>query len=223
MNERAAGSSRKTLPNGGQKASIRPVALRLRRLALGCALGSAGATTAVALVARLDFAYQAPALHVALETTAAITASAAAFLLLGRFRRTGFLDELILSAGLTLLAISNFAFAAVPAAFDLHSNRASLWGMLFTGTLAALLIAVAALLPRRRLAAGPRWPLVVYGSVVFVGVIGALLLAAFQNRLPPGVTASTTGGASHPHLVVHPPVLTLQLVLALLYLLAALG
>ena len=88
--------------------------LRLRRLALGCALGSAAATAAIALVARLDFAYQAPALHVALETTAAITASAAAFLVLGRFRRTGFLDELILSAGLSLLALSNLCSPRFP-------------------------------------------------------------------------------------------------------------
>src|SRR5512142_2217533 len=91
------------------------VVLRLRRLALGCALGSAGATAAIALVARLDFAYRTPTLHVALETTAAITASTAAFLLLGRFWRRGFLDELMLAAGLTLLALSNLAFAALPA------------------------------------------------------------------------------------------------------------
>jgi signal transduction histidine kinase len=198
------------------------VVLRLRRLALGSALGSAGATIAFVLVAGLNFAYHAPALHVALETTAAITASAAAFLLLGRFRRTGFLDELILSAGLSLLALSNFAFAALPAAFDLHSNRASLWGMLFTGTLAALLIAVAALLPRKRLAAGPSWPVTVYGSLVALALIGALLIALFQNRLPAGVTPSVGGGGS-PHLVAHPLVLTLQLLIGLLYLLAALG
>jgi signal transduction histidine kinase len=197
--------------------------LRLRRLAFGCALGSAGATTAVALVARLNFAYHAPAFHVALETTAAITASAAAFLLLGRFRRTGFLDELILSAGLSLLALSNFAFAALPAVFDLHSNRASVWSMLFTGALAALLICVAALLPRRRLGGGPRWPLVVYGSVLALTVVGAVLVVTFQGVLPSGVTASIPAAASHPHLIAQPSVLTLQLFLALLYLLAALG
>lgn len=197
--------------------------LRLRRLAFGCALGTAGATTAVALVARLNFAYHAPALHVALETTAAITASAAAFLLLGRFWRTGFLDELILSAGLSLLALSNFAFAALPAVFGLHSNGASVWGMLFTGALAALLICVAALLPRRRLGGGPRWPLVVYGSVLGLTVAGAVLIIGFQDLLPAGVTASIPAGASRPHLVAQPTVLTLQLFLALVYLLAALG
>jgi len=197
--------------------------LRLRRLAFGCALGSAGATTAVVLVARLDFSYHAPALHVALETTAAITASAAAFLLLGRFWRTGFLDELMLSAGLSLLALSNLAFAALPAVFDLRSNGASVWGTLFTGTLAALLICLGALIPRRRLGGGPRWPLVVYGSSLALAVVGIVLIVAFQDLLPRGVTSSRPPGASRPDLVAHPPVLTLQLVLALLYLLAAVG
>jgi signal transduction histidine kinase len=196
---------------------------RLRRLAIGCALGSAGATIAIALVARLDFAYHAPAVHVALETTAAIAASAAAFLLFGRFRRTGYLDELLLSAGLSLLALSNFAFAALPAVFDLRSNSTSVWCTLFTGTVAAVLIAVAALLPRRRLAAGPRWPLLVYGSVVTLTVVGTALIVAFEDNLPSTVTATTRGGASDPQFVAHPPALTLQLLLALLYLLAALG
>src|SRR5213079_577048 len=82
------------------------------------------------LVARLDFAYRAPSLHVALETTAAIIASAAAFLLLGRFRRTGFLEELLLSAGLSLVALSNLAFVAFPTAFHLESNRRSAWALI---------------------------------------------------------------------------------------------
>jgi len=196
---------------------------RLRRLAIGCALGSAGATIAVALVARLNFAYEAPALHVALETTAAIAALAAAFLLFGRFRRTGFLDELILSAGLSLLALSNFAFAAVPAVFGLHSNRASVWGMLYTGTVAAVFIAVAALLPRQRLTSGPRWPLVVYGFALSLTVVGAGLMVAFEENLPATVTVSGGVGNAHRNLVAHPPLLTMQLLLALLYLLAALG
>jgi signal transduction histidine kinase len=177
----------------------------------------------IALVARLDFAYHAPALHVALETTAAIAALAAAFLLFGRFRRTGFLDELILSAGLSLLALSNFAFAAVPAVFGLHSNRALVWGMLYTGTVAALFIAVAALLPRRRLAAGPRWPLVVYGFALSLTVVGAALIVAFEENLPRSITVSGGAGNAHRDIVAHPPLLTMQLLLALLYLLAALG
>jgi signal transduction histidine kinase len=189
--------------------------LRLRRLAVGCALGSAGATAAFVLVASLNVVYHAPALHVALETTAAITASAAAFLLLGRYWRTGFLDELILSAGLSLLAVSNFAFAALPAVFDLQSNRASLWSMLFTATLAALLICIAALLPRRRLAAGRRWPVAVYGCTLALAVAGCVPMVVYPSLLPHGLVLPRAG---HPGLVG-----ALQLGLALLYLLAALG
>ena len=196
--------------------------LRLRRLALGCALGSAAATAAIALVARLDFAYRAPALHVALETTAAITASAAAFLVLGRFRRTGFLDELILSAGLSLLALSNLMFAALPAAFDLHTSAVSVWGLLFTNALAALLICIAALLPRR-VATGPSWPLAIYGGTLGFALAGTLLLVALEASLPSPVTSSRSPGSSQPHLSAHPTVLSLQLLLTLLYLLAALG
>jgi signal transduction histidine kinase len=196
--------------------------LRLRQLALGCALGSAVATAVIALVARVDFAYRAPALHVALETTAAITASTAAFLVLGRFRRSGFLDELILSAGLAVLALSNLTFAALPAALDLHSSPTSVWSLLYTSTLAALLICVAALLPRR-VTAGPSWPLAIWGGALGLAVVGPVLLAAFGNHLPPPETSTTSLGASQPHLVAQPTVLSLQLLLTLVYLLAALG
>jgi signal transduction histidine kinase len=191
--------------------------LRLRRLAVGCALGCAGATVVFVLVASLNFVYHAPALHVALETTAAITASAAAFLLLGRFWRTGYLDELILSAGLSLLAMSNFAFAALPAAFHLQSSRASAWSLLYTVTLAAALICLAALLPRRRLPDGPSWPLVVYGGTLLLAVVGTVPMAVNPGLVPHGVS-SHLSGAVHPTFVD-----TAQIGLASLYILAAFG
>jgi signal transduction histidine kinase len=191
--------------------------LRLQRIAVGCALGSAGATVAVVLVAKLDFAYQAPALHVALETTAALTAAAAAFLFLGRYWRTGFLDELILSAGLSLLALSNFAFAALPAVFGLGTSRPAVGSMLFTTALAAVLICIGALLPRRRLVAGPRWSFVVYGGTLALAIAGTIPLVAEPRLLPIDLSQSPVGA---------PPgnfVGLLQLFLAPVYLLAALG
>jgi signal transduction histidine kinase len=192
--------------------------LRLRRLLVGCALGCAGATAALVLVASLNFAYRATGLHVALETTAAIAAAAAAFLLLGRFWRTGFLDELILSAGLSLLALSNFAFAALPAVFNLQSNRATVWSMLFTALVAAILICVAALLPRRRLTVGRRWPLVIYGSAFGFAVAGCALIVVFPGLLPHSVVLSVSSSNAHPGGAG-----AFQLGLALLYILAALG
>ncbi len=188
--------------------------LRLRSLAVGCALGSAGAIVALLLVANLNFALHTPALHVALETTAAITAVAAAFLLLGRYWRTGYIHELILAAGLSLLALSTFAFAALPAVFHLQASRSVAWCMLFTATLSALLICIAAHLPRRRLDAGRRWLLLVYGSTLGLAIAGCLPMLLNPELVPRGVTSSAT---------THPTLSSMQVGLALLYLLAALG
>jgi signal transduction histidine kinase len=192
--------------------------LRLRRLLVGCAVGCAVATASLLLVASLNFEYSAPALHVALETLAAIAASAAAFLLFGRFWRTGFLDELILSAGLAVLAVWNIAFATVPAVFDVQSSQASVWSMLWTAVVAAFLICVASLLPRRRLAVGPRWPLVVYGTTFALALVGSVPVVLFPGLLPRRVALSVTTKDVHPSLPAG-----LQLGLALLYILAALG
>jgi signal transduction histidine kinase len=197
--------------------------LRLRDLVIGGALACAGAVVTIALFAELEFAYRDPALHVALETTASITALAAAFLLLGRFQRFGFLDELILSAGLSLLALSNLVYSAVPGFSAFELNRASVWGWLFTGTLAALLICLAALLPRRRIAGGVLVPLAVYISAFALAAVGALLIVEHQQRLPQPVTSSFPPGASHAQVVGHPAFLATQISLALLYILAAYG
>jgi signal transduction histidine kinase len=192
--------------------------LRLRSLAFGCALASFGATIAIALVARLNIVYRTPGLHVALETTAALTAAAAAFLFLGRYWRTGLLDELILSAGLALLALSNLAFAAVPAVFALQSNRASVWGALFTGALAALLICMAALLPRRRIAVGRPLLVGVFLGTLVLASAGTVPMFTDPGLLPAGITAVVVPGAPTPAAVGG-----LQLLMAMLYLLAALG
>jgi signal transduction histidine kinase len=192
--------------------------LQLRKLVLGCALGSAGATIAVASVAGLDVEHHAPGLHVALETTAALTAAVAAFLFLGRYWRTGFLDELILSAGLLLLALSNFAFAAVPAIFSLQPDRASVWGALFTGAVAALLISMAALLPRPRIAAGRGWLLGVFCGTLALASAGTVPAVVDPGLLPHGITAPLKPGIPTPVLAG-----ALQLLMACLYLLAAWG
>ncbi|HET8822928.1 MAG TPA: ATP-binding protein [Thermoleophilaceae bacterium] len=153
-----------------------------------------------------------------METTTALIAFAAAFLLLGRFWRTGFLDELILSAGLSLFALSNFVFAALPAVFNLQSDRGSVWGKLFTTALAALLICVAALLRRRRLVRGRHWPVAVYTSTIVLAFAGTVPVAMSPDLLPRDITASVPAGGDHASVFG-----TVQLALALLYLLAALG
>lgn len=190
---------------------------------IGGALACAGAIVTIALVAQLEFGYRGPALHVALETTASITALAAAFLVLGRFRRFGFVDELILSAGLSLLAVSNLVYSAIPPISDFESNRAAVWSLLFTGTIAAVLICVAALLPRRRIAGGAGWPLAVYISSFALAAAGGLVIGEHQARLPSPASLSVSPDGARPEVVGHPTFLALQISLALLYILAAYG
>jgi len=197
--------------------------LRLRDLVIGGALACAGAIVTIALFAQLEFAYRGPALHVALETTASITALAAAFLLLGRYQRFGFRDELILAIGLSVLAFSNLIYSAVPPISEFESNRASVWGSLFTGTVAALLICIASLLPRRRIAGGARLPVGLYIGAVALTTLGGVLIVEHEERLPPAVTQSFPAGASVAKVVGHPAFLATQLSLALVYILAAYG
>jgi signal transduction histidine kinase len=194
--------------------------LRLQRLVLGGALACAGATVAVALVSKLQFVYRDPDLHVALETTAALAASGAAFLLLGRFGRSGFLDEILLAAGLSVLALTNLAFAALPAALNLELSRGSYWGMLATGAFAAGLVSASALLPRFRLGRGPRWPLVVYAGAIGLTAAVFALLVVYQDHLPPSVGPVRGLGSD---VTGHPALFALELAQAQLYLLAAYG
>src|SRR5262249_27219294 len=107
---------------------------------------------------------------------------------------------------------------ALPAVFDLHSSRASVWSMLYTSALAAVLICLAALLPRRQLATGRHWAAVVFCITLVLAAAGTLPMVLMPGLLPHGITTSTAAGVADPGLIG-----AMQLMLASLYLLAALG
>ena len=90
--------------------------LRPRNLILATAAAGTAVTLLFALSPGLQVAYRDPALHAALEATAALVTMLAAYLVFGRFRARGSLDDLVLVCGLALLAASDLCFAAVPAA-----------------------------------------------------------------------------------------------------------
>jgi hypothetical protein len=127
------------------------VNLRLSNVLLAAAGASAVATAAVATTARVDFGYERPALHVALETAAALIALVAAYLVLGRFRRRARLDDLLLFVALGTLAVSNLFFAALPAASTTEPSRFSTWAALGGQLLGALGLAAAAFAPADRI------------------------------------------------------------------------
>jgi len=88
----------------------------LRRAPVVAAAVSVGVTVAIALLPMrsIRFAYESENIHVALETTAALVAGAAAFLLAGRAAEGARRADVLLAAGLATLALTNLAFGAIP-------------------------------------------------------------------------------------------------------------
>jgi signal transduction histidine kinase len=95
-------------------------------------------------------AYVQPSLYVAVETTAALAGFAAAYLLFFRFRRNARFDTLLIAVGLAILSVSNLLYGAVPVAIGHSSNALTAWGLASGHVLGALVLVLAAFVPRRR-------------------------------------------------------------------------
>src|SRR5205814_503098 len=112
---------------------------------------SSAATTVIVLHPQMHADFWRSTLHVTLETAASLVALLAAFLAIGRLRRHTLLNELMLASALVVLAVSSLFFVTLtllelPPPSGL-TVRASLAGNI----LGALLFALAAFVPRRRL------------------------------------------------------------------------
>jgi signal transduction histidine kinase len=119
--------------------TAREIISRPRILVLVTALVSECVIVLIATRPDLRFAYDLPELRIVLETLAASSALLAAYLMVGRFKRSRRLDDLLLVCGLGALASSNFFFKALPASFSSHiPNDATTWAAL-VGTLAGSL------------------------------------------------------------------------------------
>lgn len=185
--------------------------------------GAATATVAIALVPALQSAYPSAAGHVALETTATLVALLVAFLVFGRFRSDGGIGELLLVCGLGLLALSNFAFGALPALVSVPARSFFAWALIVGIGLAMTMVAASPFLPARRMRSRAALP-----ALLVLGVCGGLLLAtiglveALDERLPMGLP-SVTAGSGRPAIAAHPSVLVAQVLLAVTAAVGAVG
>ena len=199
------------------------MSLRHHPILLAAVAASATATLVVAALPSMRFAYREPALHVAIETAAALIASVAAYLVHGRYRRDPALQELILVAALVVLAASNLLFAALPAALGAAPSRFSTWAAVCGGLLGSAMFAAASLAPSRR----PQRPrraerlalCVVASSLALV----ACVVAAAGTRLPVGVETLPPSGSSRIDLRGHGVVLAVQLAAMGFYAVAAIA
>jgi signal transduction histidine kinase len=185
-------------------------------------LGAAGATVAVLLLPFVRFAYQAPALHIVLETTNALIALLVGYLVYGRFQQSRRLQEFLLVLGLCTVAVANLVLTALPSAVTLGSDAEfSRWAALairFLGTLLLTAAAVATAHGHVERGRGMTLALLLGGLVLAVGA--AVLI--WGGHLPPTVDpAADLSDATRPRLVAHPLVLATQAVGAVLYAIAA--
>ncbi len=177
-----------TISNGA--AGVRkPIAANARYIvALTAAVGF-GLALIVNTIPALEPAYQNRALHVAKETAAALVLLLVAALLLGRFRRSGRLLDLLVLAGVVVLAGKNLVFSVVAAILIETGGGLTTWRTTGAGMLGAALLAAGAISPDRILADRRRALLIAAGGVlaalgVLAGIAGFFDLPAAFNDPP---------------------------------------
>jgi signal transduction histidine kinase len=122
---------------------------RARYLVSLAAAAGLAITLLLNTVPSLEPAYQNRALHVAKETAAGLVLLLVAALLLGRFRRSGRLLELLALAAVVLIAGKHLVFSVISAILTETSGGLTTWRTTGAGMLGAALLAVAALSPER--------------------------------------------------------------------------
>jgi signal transduction histidine kinase len=153
---------------------------------------SAAVTVAVALFPTIDPASSALSLRVAICTAPSLIALAAGFLVLGRFRRRGCLNDLVLACSLGTLALSGLAFVTVPLVLQRFWPDLWVWAALAGGALGAVLLALAAFVPRRRLRR-PGIALAASAAAVTATLLLIAVLAEASAARLPVMPAATTG------------------------------
>jgi len=197
--------------------------LRPRSVTLLAALVAGVLTDVVIMVPSLHFAYRSVPLHAMLEATATLIGFLTTFLLWGRLRQRQRLNDLLLFAGLGLLSLTTLLFATIPAAIWREPHPFSMWATVAEGAVGAAVLAAAAVVPDRRLRdyeATARLAVVAMGaSLVVVGI----LVGAFVDQLPLGIDPARSPANLHGPIIGNSVVAVSQLVIAVLFAVAAIG
>ena len=181
-------------------------------------------TALVSVGSVVSFAYRNVALHVAVETTAALVSIVAAMLVWGRFRQSLRLRDLLLATSLVTFAVANLLLSALPAVASSDSGSFATWAPAGGRLIGAALLAASAVVPDQEL----RQPLrlagrLLGGTVLLLGII-ALGVAIGGEALPGAVPAQLSpDGGSHPRVVGNPIVLGSELLSMAFFTIAAVG
>lgn len=194
-----------------------------RRLTVATAVVAVAATVLIAVLEPLRFAYEGREIRLAIVTAVSLIGLLAAGLVFARFHRSSRLQDLLLFAALAVLALSNLAFASLPSAFGYLDTNFSAWAPVLGGLAGAILLAVSAAIPDRRLRETARPGAWTAGAcLVLLAVLGlaaAQLAPGWSTPLPPGLNAADSGAPSFER----PGASAIEALLALLYGIAAIG
>ena len=167
---------------------------RRAAVAIGAALvGCAAATLVVSLSPGLRFAYRLPALHVSIETAAAVIGIVAAYLVAGRFQRRRRLDDLILAIALSLLAGTNLVFGTIPAALANGPTPFATWGAIAGRVLGGLAFAAAAFAPPLRKVCSQQAVRTMVAAPLVLLAAAVVVVALVHDSLPVGVAMEALG------------------------------
>jgi len=195
-----------------------------RAVAATTAVVSGVATVAFALLPQLHLDRQWPQVRLALETSGSLIALVAAFLVFGRLLRRTYLNELLLACALAVLALSNLFFVTVPTVAGWAPDDLTVWAAPIARSLAAMLFAMAAFVPHRRLRGSGSLLGLAAAGVITAVALSAFFVHAFAARWPPKYAATVTPAAvAQPAFHAHPALFAIELLLGALYGLAAVG
>jgi signal transduction histidine kinase len=207
-----------------ERAGLRSAGLKVRSSLALTAGAAALLTLLVSVTSLIHFAYRNPALHVAVETAATLISIVAAQLTYGRFRQSFDLGELLLTASLSVFAVSNLLFATIPELADSKPGVFGTWASVGARLLGSALFALAAVVPRRSLHHPARDARrLLAGCALALGGIAltvALAADALPQVIPPDLSPED---GRHARVVGNPTVLGTQLLVTLLFAVAAAG
>lgn len=191
------------------------------QLTTAAAVVAAVATLAVTFLPFLRFAYDAPRLHIVLETGNAVIALIVSYLAYGRFRVSGRARDLLLALALVVLAVANLPLTAVPSALEGDLERGSTWAGIGVRLLGTLLVAAAAFVsPDRGVA--PRRAAALASAVASTVLAVVVLCLLLGDGLPmPIDREAPLGDGTVPVVAGHPLLLVTQAVGLAAYALAA--
>jgi signal transduction histidine kinase len=190
-------------------------------LRLTCAAWLLGALCTLLVIGTpyLVFGYYSLSMHLILNTASAFIAVLLAYLLLGRYLRSRRLQDLLLTAALSMLAVAGMGVALVLAVFERSlEGTLDVWLPLFLSVTAALLTLSAALSGAAVTDAHLVRRVRAMAVVVLAGVV---VLWLFRDHLPVALGQTPPSSAARPVITGHPLLLTAQALSAVCFLVAS--